>query len=80
MDTLSLIGKNVRIMTYSMGDQWHEGSIVKAFTLKECENIVYEFVYKEGDSILIYSDQIAAVEILGPTKKSNNLKILNTIN
>lgn len=75
MDKLSLVGKRVRIFTYSLGDDWHLGTIVKALILSDCESVVYEFVYDDGPSICIMSDQIAAFEVM--TNEEKKFKLLN---
>lgn len=59
-----------------MGDDWHEGTIVKAYQLKECEQIAYEFLYESGHLLIIMADQIAAVELLDDKNKICNLNIV----
>lgn len=75
MHELSLIGRHVRILSYSMGDDWHEGTIVKAYLLKECEQTAYEFLYDSGHSIIIMSDQIACVELIKETNQNKICKL-----
>lgn len=76
MLNLSLVGRRVRILTYSMGDDWHLGEIVKAYKFKECESIAYEFLYESGHSLIIMADQIAAIELLDGKNKICNLNIV----